>query len=96
MALQEIGPRFALKLRSLRAELPTVKESVKHSTQLEFYEFDDTAVDGEQPECEGSVPPSAEGPVKVGKKMMRRMGSRNPHRRKADHQRLLNTSGGGT
>ena len=44
-ALQEIGPRFTLKLRSLRTGLPAVKEFGGPSTQLEFDEFDDTAVD---------------------------------------------------
>ncbi|KAF9786471.1 Brix-domain-containing protein [Thelephora terrestris] len=48
-ALQEIGPRFTLKLRSLRTGLPAVKSFGEPSTRLEFDEFDDSVVDTEQP-----------------------------------------------
>ena len=40
-ALQEIGPRYMLKLRSLIAGLPAVKAFSEPSTKLEFDEFDD-------------------------------------------------------
>jgi len=66
-ALQEIGPRFTLKLRSLRTELPAVKEFGEPSTQLEFDEFDDTAVDEGQPEGESSVQLPEEGADEGGK-----------------------------
>jgi len=44
-----------------------VKEFVGPSTQLEFDEFDDTAVDEEQLEGKGSVPPLAEGAGEGGR-----------------------------
>ncbi|KAF9642680.1 Brix-domain-containing protein [Thelephora ganbajun] len=53
-ALQEIGPRFTLKLRSLRTGLPAVKEFGEPSTQLEFDEFDDVPVDEGQAEDKNS------------------------------------------
>jgi len=59
-ALQEIGPRFTLKLKSLRIGLPAVKEIGEHSTKLEFDEFDDMAVDGGQAEGESPDRPLAE------------------------------------
>ena len=59
-ALQEIGPRFTLKLKSLRTGLPAVKEFGEPSTRLEFDEFDDMAVDGGQPEDESLDRPPVE------------------------------------
>lgn len=60
-ALQEIGPRFTLKLRSLRTGLPAVKEFGEPSTRLEFDEFDDTAMEGGKSEDKGSDQPAAKG-----------------------------------
>ena len=59
-ALQEIGPRFTLKLKSLRTGLPAVKEFGEPSTRLEFDEFDDMEVDGGQAEDESPDRPPAE------------------------------------
>ena len=66
-ALQEIGPRFTLKLRSLRAGLPAVKEFGEPSTKLEFDEFDDVAADGGHLERKDSDKPPAEGVDESGK-----------------------------
>ena len=55
VALQEIGLRFTLKLRSLRMRLPTVKEFGEPPTKLRFDEVDDMTTDGGQPEGEGGV-----------------------------------------
>jgi len=60
-ALQEIGPRFTLKLRSLRTGLPAVKEFGEHSTKLEFDEFDDMAAEGGKSEDKGTDQPTGEG-----------------------------------
>lgn len=65
-ALQEIGPRFTLKLKSLRTGLPAVKEFGEPSTGLEFDEFDDLAADGGEPGGDSPGRPSAEGPVVGG------------------------------
>lgn len=65
-ALQEIGPRFTLKLKSLRTGLPAVKEFGEPSTRLEFDEFDDMAVDGDRAEGESPDRPLAEKPDEDG------------------------------
>lgn len=66
-ALQEIGPRFTLKLRTLRAGLPAVKEFGEPSTKLEFDEFDDTVADEGQTEGKDSDQPPAEETNEDGK-----------------------------
>ena len=65
VALQEIGPRFTLKLRSLRKGLPAVKNFGEAQKPLEFDTFDDEdgkaaddAQDGEM--AEGSEDTAAE------------------------------------
>ena len=57
VALREIGPRFTLKLRSVRTGLPAVKGFGECSTKLEFDEFDVMATDGGQPEGKSQPPP---------------------------------------
>ena len=54
-ALQEIGPRFTLKLRSLRTGLLVVKKFREPSIRLGFNEFDDMTTGGVQPEGGGGV-----------------------------------------
>ena len=49
-----------MKLKSLRTGLPAVKEFGEPSTRLEFDEFDDMAVDGEQAEGESPDQPPTE------------------------------------
>ena len=56
-----------MKLRSLRAGLPAVKEFGEPSTKLEFDEFDDMAADEGQPECKDSNKPPAEEVDESGK-----------------------------
>jgi len=65
--LQEIGPRFTLKLRSLRIGLPAVKEFGEPSTKLEFDEFEDAAAGGGHSEGKSPDRPSAEAVDKGGK-----------------------------
>ena len=74
-----------------------MKEFVRRSTQLEFYEFDDMAVDGEQPEREGSVPPSVEGAGEGWEEDEEEDGQlESTSRRKTDYELLMDTSGGET
>ena len=51
-----------MKLKSLRTGLPAVKEFGVPSTRLEFDEFDDMAVDGDQAKGETPDRPPAEKP----------------------------------
>ena len=46
VALQEIGPRFTLKLRSLRKGLPAVTDFAEPQKPLEFDDFGEGAEDG--------------------------------------------------
>ncbi|OBZ73574.1 Brix domain-containing protein C4F8.04 [Grifola frondosa] len=48
VALQEIGPRFTLKLRSLKKGLPAVKNLGEPSKGLEFDTFEDVAQDADE------------------------------------------------
>lgn len=70
-ALQEIGPRFTLKLKSLRTGLPAVKEFGEPKTKLDFDKFDhDMMVDERQPEevddnrKDGVLEPEQESKIK--------------------------------
>ena len=77
-ALQEIGPRFTLKLRSVRMGLLVVKKFREPSMKLGFDESDDMTTDGIQPEGEGGV--------EYGE-------SESKSRNKTRPPRLVNTSG---
>lgn len=48
VALQEIGPRFTLKLRSLKKGLPAVTTFAEPKKPLEFDNFDEEDADDEQ------------------------------------------------
>jgi ribosome production factor 1 len=68
VALQEIGPRFTLKLRSLRTGLPAVKAFGETPKPLEFDNFDDmdqTVEEQERPEGGSSTAASASVPPKT-------------------------------
>ena len=78
--MQEIGPRFTLKLRTLRKGLPAVKNLGEVKKPLEFDTFDTTedGVDKEesaqQAEVDDNEPmdaePTAEPPVKEKQKTL--------------------------
>jgi hypothetical protein len=52
VALQEIGPRFTLKLKSLRKGLPAVQIFGEPSKPLEFDEFDEASDENDDAKAE--------------------------------------------
>ena len=59
VALQEIGPRFTLKLRSLRKGLPAVKNLGEVAKDLEFDTFEEP--EGQNKDAGKEVPNTEEG-----------------------------------
>lgn len=72
VALQEIGPRFTLKLRSLKKGLPAVKNLGEPSKTLEFDTFEEGAEDVEMANNDrredGKGEEEADGQVEVKSK----------------------------